>query len=163
MRELDVLDEAESLDTVRMQEHEFRNLGRDNDALFQFPGAQRTVHDGHGQNLALVVAEHEAVAAGETRLHGRSHVLTDDLALRDLDFAYGHAEAEFLRGKGKLGRAAPQFAHKGMVGAALHGISHAQEEALISAGKHLKAHGSVLRPVAGKLKGMTGDVRVLRA
>lgn len=50
-----------------------------------------------------------------------------------------------------------------MVGAALHGISHAQEEALISAGEHLKAHGSVLRPVAGKLKGMTGDVRVLRA
>jgi hypothetical protein len=96
MRQFQVLDEAGRLHIVGMRQHEFLVLGRRDDVLAELACPQRPVAQRHRHRLALGLAEHEAVAAGELRRHlGRSLELVDHLALGHLDPPIVDREAEF--------------------------------------------------------------------
>src|SRR5215471_9703593 len=60
-----VLDEAGSLDIVRMRHHELFVLCRCQNLLAQLAGAQAAIQQRHRHGLALALAEGQAIAAGK--------------------------------------------------------------------------------------------------
>src|SRR4051812_26271198 len=113
-----MLDEAGSLDVVRMRHHEFFVL-RGGECLFaELARTQRAVDQRHRHRLALALAEGEAIAAGEARRLRRGALeLIDHLTLGELDRAERHGEADVFRGEFNLDLTEANLASEGMVAA----------------------------------------------
>ena len=88
VRQLQMLDEAGRLDIVGVRDDEFLVLRGGGDVLAELARAQRPVAERHRHRLALGLAEHQPVAAGELRRRlGRALELVDHLAFGDADAA----------------------------------------------------------------------------
>jgi len=154
MRQLQVLDEARRLHVVGVREHEFLVLRRALALLGEFLGAQRVIDQRHRHRLALALAEHEAVAAGEARrLAVAALELVDHLAFGDRDASQRRREAEILDEDLDVDVAEADFADERMVAAvaALGGIGEAEQEAFVAARRRLQARvawGGIARRVA---------------
>ena len=90
-----MLHETGRIHVIPVHEHEFGILGRADLVFLQFPGAQGTVHDGHGQGLAFVVAEDKPVTAGEAGIEGTAGVPADHVAFGELHLAQDDGKAQF--------------------------------------------------------------------
>lgn len=131
-----------------MREHELLHLRGRLHGLAELVGAQRAVDQAHRHGLALAVAEGQAVAARELRrLALAARELVDHFAFGDLQVADGDGEVELLGRKLELHAAEADLAHEGVAVrvAALRGIGHGQQEALVAAREVLQPRGPVGR------------------
>ena len=157
MRQFQMLDEAGRLDVVGMREHEFLVLRRPLALLAELVGAQRAIDQRHRHRLALALAEHEAVAAGEARRAAvAAGELVDHLAFGDGNLAERNGEAEVFDEQLDLDLAEADFADErmGAAVAPLGRIGEPEQEAFIAARQ-------ILQPrVAGRGEGerVAGDV-----
>ena len=150
MRQLEMLDKPRRLHVVGMRQHEFLVLGRRRALLAELIRPQRPVDQRHRHGLALELAEHQPIAAGELRRRvGRADELVHHLAFGDRDGADGDLEAELLRGEEHGDRAIPDLAGKGMGAAiaALRRIGERQEKPLVATRQALQAQIAVGRKV----------------
>ena len=151
MRQLDVLDKTRGVHVVAVQEHKFGILRRADDGFVQFLGTEGAIRDGHGQRLALVVAENQPVAPREARRAGRPGVAAHGFAFGQLDFADNDIEAELFGEKRHFHPSPAQFSGEGMhsAEAALRGVGHAEQKPFVGAGQRLKAHAAIRRGIGG--------------
>ncbi|MCY1229742.1 hypothetical protein D9M72_421200 [compost metagenome] len=140
-----MLHEAGGLDVVAVVQHEFDIVGRGVGGLAQLFGAHGAVGQRHRHGLALVVAEHQPVAAREARgFVGIAGELAHHLAFGQFDLADGDGEAQFFHEQFDLGRAVADLGRERVrvAVAALGGIAHRQQEAFIGARQVLQARGA---------------------
>ena len=164
MRQLEMLDEPRRLHVVGMRQYEFLVLGGRGALLAELIRSQRPLDQRHRHRLALELAEHQPVAAGELRRRAvRADELVHHLAFGDIDGADGDLEAELLRGEEHGDRAVPDLADKGMGAAiaALRRIGERQEKPLVATRQALQAQIAVGRKVerlGGEVAGLPGGV-----
>ncbi len=138
-----MLDEAGRLDVVAVVQHEFDVLRRRGDVLAELLRAHRAIDQRHRHRLALGVAEHQAVAAGELRRRGlRALELVDHLA-------FGQRRARRCRWRSRVPaarspsptspmRISPANGMRAAI-AALRRVAHRQQEPLVAARQGLQA------------------------
>ena len=166
MGQLQVLDEAGRLHVVAMGEHEFLVLRRARALFAEFVGAQRAVDQRHRHRLALALAEHQAIAAGETRRLAVAAALNWLTIWHSVsgDRSERRGEAELGDEHLDLDLAEADFADERMVAAvaALGRIAEPEQEALVAARQRLQprvARGGKFGRVAGDV----GDRRAVSA
>ncbi|XQU71663.1 hypothetical protein OJJOAM_004452 [Cupriavidus sp. H18C1] len=129
-----MLDEARGLDVVAVVQHEFDIVGGVVGGLAELRGSHRPIDQRHRHRLALVVAEHQAIAAGKAgRFLRVAGEVVDHLAFGQFDLADGHGKAQFLDEQLDLRGAIADLGGKRMriAVAALRRIPHRQQEAFV--------------------------------
>ncbi len=143
MRQFDMFQESGRLNVIGVGQHEFLVLRRGAKVVFaQFFPSQGAIDQRHGNRLALGLAEHQSVTAGELRRFGfRSGELVHGFAFGQGDFTDIHGETQFRNFHFNRAGSNAKLTHKRMVApvSALGGIGHAQHEPLVTPRQRLQA------------------------